>query len=80
MPIIINNKLKIKSIIRNLNKELIFPRRYFSPSLNKVKIIGDYKKFENSEYLSERILCLPMYGSLSESIIKKIARIINASS
>ena len=49
-------------------------------SLNKVKIIGDYKKFENSEYLSERILCLPMYGSLSESMIKKIARIINASS
>ena len=36
------------------------PRRYFSPSLNRVPVMGDPTPMPVAEYLSERILCLPL--------------------
>tara|TARA_Y100000591_G_C21841165_1_gene705727 strand:- start:1442 stop:2527 length:1086 start_codon:yes stop_codon:yes gene_type:complete len=77
MPIIIINKNNVNKLIKKLNKYNIFPRRYFYPSLNKIKIIKDKKNFPISEYLSDRILCLPMYSELKRKDIQKISEIVN---
>ena len=77
MPIIVNSNKKLKNIIQLLNDNNYFPRRYFYPSLNKLKKIAVKQKFVNSEYLAERILCLPLYYGLEDRHIKKICKLIN---
>ena len=76
MPVIIKNKRKMKNLILQFKKKNIFPRRYFYPSLNKVKFLQNRERYKNSEYLSERIICLPMYPQLKNSEIKKISSVL----
>lgn len=64
--------LKVKGA---LNREEIFPRRYFYPSLNRLPYIN-YKAISIAEEISRTILCLPLYFELSECNIEKIAGII----
>lgn len=74
-PIILPNNKALTNVIRALNAQNIFPRRYFYPSLNRL----DYVKKQNapiSEDISERIICLPFYQDLEKNIICKISRII----
>lgn len=74
-PIILpseKNLLKIKSA---LNKQNIFPRRYFYPSLNKLNYVK-YKQMKISENISKRILCLPLYKGLENKTILQISGII----
>lgn len=76
-PIVFKSEKKLKKAISSLAKLKIFPRRYFYPSLNTLKIYGPYKKCSNAENLSKRILCLPQYDSLSKKDILKISEILN---
>lgn len=74
-PLILENEaltLKVKSELEN-NK--IFPRRYFYPSLNTVPLFAG-KELRISESISRRILCLPLYHSLSMEEIDFISRIV----
>ena len=47
-----------------LNKQNIFPRRYFYPSVNVYEDILKIEKMPVSEDISRRILCLPLYYNL----------------
>lgn len=76
-PIVFKNEKKLKKAISSLAKLKIFPRRYFYPSLNTLKINGSYKKCSNAESLSKKILCLPQYDSLNKNDILKISEILN---
>jgi len=75
-PIVFYNKKLKTKVIKNLNKKNIYPREYFDTSLDKI-----YGKFNNNNsiYLSERILCLPVQYDLKYIDIKKICKIINNS-
>jgi dTDP-4-amino-4,6-dideoxygalactose transaminase len=58
-----------------LERDEIFPRRYFSPSLSAL----DYIKPGNtpvSDSIASRILCLPLYHDLSQEEQDMIARIL----
>lgn len=59
-----------------LQKENIVPRRYFHPSLNTYKKIVDYVPMPESESLTDRILCLPLYYALPEETVERIAGIL----
>jgi dTDP-4-amino-4,6-dideoxygalactose transaminase len=59
-----------------LNKEGIFPRRYFYPSLNKLPFLTA-SVMPISDDISKRILCLPLYKGLEQVEIKKIVSIVN---
>lgn len=75
-PVIFETEAQLLSIEKALNKQQIFPRRYFYPSLNTI----DYVKGQSmpiSESIASRILCLPLYVGLETENIKKIVRIIN---
>jgi dTDP-4-amino-4,6-dideoxygalactose transaminase len=75
-PVIFKDEKQTLSIIKILNKENIYPRRYFYPSLNKLPYIKKVQKCPVSENISSRILCLPLYTNLNIKTVKRICKII----
>ena len=75
-PVIFENEKVLIKIQKLLNKENIFPRRYFFPSLNNLPYVSNsYKKI--SDETAKTILCLPLYFNLSKDETDKIISIIN---
>ena len=75
-PVIFESEETLLKVKEALNKENIFPRRYFYPSLNTVKYLNG-EKMPISESVSKRIICLPLYAELQPEIAEKISKIIN---
>lgn len=77
-PIVFKDEETLLKVKAELAKENIYPRRYFYPSLNDLPYIKDKThKVPNSEYISSRILCLPLYDSLELEVQNNIISIIN---
>jgi dTDP-4-amino-4,6-dideoxygalactose transaminase len=75
-PIIFESEEKLLQKLKEFNKQQIFPRRYFYPSLNTINYCnGD--RMVISESIASRILCLPLYLGLIEEDLIKICNIIN---
>jgi dTDP-4-amino-4,6-dideoxygalactose transaminase len=78
MPVLFKNETILNQVIKVLNSNNIFPRRYFYPSLNKVKGISTCnEKLEKAESISTRIICLPLYHQLLNKDIEFISQLIN---
>lgn len=75
-PVIFESEETLLKVKEALNKENIFPRRYFYPSLNTVKYLNG-EKMTISESVSKRIVCLPLYAELQPEIVEKISNLIN---
>ncbi|MFN5629608.1 MAG: DegT/DnrJ/EryC1/StrS family aminotransferase [Bacteroidota bacterium] len=75
-PIILESEKQLLKIQNDLNTKDVFPRRYFYPSLNTIKFVNG-KKMPISESISNRILCLPLYNTLSLKEQEKVIQIIN---
>ena len=75
-PIIFNSEDHLLNVKDELNRKSIFPRRYFYPSLNKLPYV-EYKSMPNSEDISSKILCLPLFYGLEDSILNVIVKILN---
>lgn len=59
-----------------LEKHEIYPRRYFHPSLETLPYIKENYKLVNSESVSKRILCLPLFYDLNIEDQEMIARLL----
>lgn len=77
-PLILDNDQLLLSIESHLNNHNIFPRRYFYPSVNTYEKILDYQLSPVSQDIAERILCLPLYWSLSDENVQRIAFLIKS--
>jgi dTDP-4-amino-4,6-dideoxygalactose transaminase len=75
-PVILETEDQLLVVQNELNKNQIFPRRYFYPSLNTVSYVNNVS-MPISENIASRILCLPLYDSLDNTDALKIAQIIN---
>ena len=75
-PIIFENEKILLKIKNKLNKENIFPRRYFYPSLDTLYYIKPKQFMPISRDISKRILCLPLFDDLKRSYQVKIINII----
>jgi dTDP-4-amino-4,6-dideoxygalactose transaminase len=75
-PVLFVSEEVLLNIQKKLNQAQIFPRRYFYPSLNKVRFI-DGLSMDISENVSSRILCLPLYKDLDKESLKLIVKILN---
>lgn len=75
-PIVFDSENEMKKAISKLNKENIFPKRYFYPSLNTLSYLKKRQKCPNSEYLSSRVLCLPLFGDLKKSKVERICKVV----
>lgn len=76
-PIIFKNEEKLAKALDELGNNNIFPRRYFYPSLNTLPYVAYSVQCPASEGVAKRIACLPLYAGLEESIIRKIAKVLN---
>jgi dTDP-4-amino-4,6-dideoxygalactose transaminase len=77
-PVIFTSEKIREKILGLLNKKEIFPRRYFSPSLDTLDYLGYDEKMAVSDQISRSILCLPLYESLNEEDQDKIIEIVLA--
>ncbi|WP_072878412.1 DegT/DnrJ/EryC1/StrS family aminotransferase [Salegentibacter echinorum] len=75
-PIILEHENALLEKVEILNKEQIYPRRYFYPSLNKLNYVASKKK-EISESIASRILCLPLFAEIEEKTVMRIAKLMN---
>lgn len=75
-PVFFENEKQLLFIQQLLNKEGIFPRRYFYPSLNLLPYI-DKKSCPISEDIASRVLCLPLNHNLPKDDVFNICNIIN---
>ncbi|MBA3026191.1 MAG: DegT/DnrJ/EryC1/StrS family aminotransferase [Sulfurimonas sp.] len=78
-PIVFESEKQLKRVQEALNKEDIFPRRYFYPSLDTLSYIEPKQHMQISRDISKRILCLPIYSELEEKIQNKIIDILKSS-
>ena len=76
-PIIFKTEAELIKKLDELNKNNIFPRRYFYPSLNTLSYISDTNSCPVSEDISRRVICLPLYDSLSLDDVVRICKILN---
>jgi len=77
-PVVFKSEAILIKVQKALNKENIFPRRYFYPSLNKLPYV-ESSCFTIAEDVSKKILCLPIYYRLSSKDMKKIIKLIKLS-
>lgn len=80
MPILFKDKKTRDSIYEKLIKNNFKPRKYFYPLTSDFEYIKKIYKnddLKNASNISGRVLCLPIYPSLSVNIVDKIVRIIN---
>ena len=75
IPLIFKTEDELNHTIENLNKNNIYPRRYFYPSLNTLNYI-EQTNCPISEKIANSIICLPNYHELSKSEIKSICDLI----
>lgn len=74
-PVLFESEAKLLKVKNYLNENEIFPRRYFYPALNRLNYV---KRGKNpiAESVSKRVLCLPLYNSLTLRDVRRIVRLI----
>jgi dTDP-4-amino-4,6-dideoxygalactose transaminase len=75
-PIIFGSEEELLKVMKTLNENQIYPRRYFYPSLNTIEYT-DGKEMPVSESISSRIVCLPLYVGLTNKELENIVSLIN---
>ncbi|MFP5080821.1 DegT/DnrJ/EryC1/StrS family aminotransferase [Pedobacter sp. JCM 36344] len=74
-PVVFESEEVLLKCVSALNKNYIYPRRYFYPSLNTLKYI-DYQVCSNSEAIAKKVLCLPLFYGLRKEDVDFICRIL----
>jgi dTDP-4-amino-4,6-dideoxygalactose transaminase len=77
-PVIFETEEILLKVLKKLNDNNIFPRRYFYPSLNNLPFLK-YKPMQISEDRSNCILCLPLYTGMRFDEVEKIISLIISS-
>jgi len=77
-PVIFNDEASLLKVMAALKEHAIIPRRYFYPSLNKLPYISNGALCTISESTAERVLCLPLFDSITREETEDICKIITA--
>lgn len=74
-PLIFYTPELLVKVFDVLNQNLIYPRRYFYPSLETLPYVQS-NHCEKAKFIAERSLCLPLFDTLTEEDIDMICRLI----
>lgn len=74
-PVILQNEKTLGRLIVALNRENIYPRRYFFPSLTTLPY-APKQRCPIADDIANRILCLPFWADIPEKTMEKVARIV----
>ena len=77
-PIIFETEQSLLIAEQKLNQNMIYPRRYFYPSVNAFSKILAYQPAPISENIAKRIVCLPLYWQLTDKSIHYIIDILSS--
>ena len=75
-PVIFETEKHLLDVLKKMNENNIFPRRYFYPSLNTLNYTQGQSMLI-SESIASRILCLPLFVGLEENLLEKIVSLMN---
>ena len=75
LPIVFESEELLLKVIKVLNENWIYPRRYFYPSLSNLNYVNK-QIVPISEDLSKRVLCLPFFYELTKEEIDLISRLL----
>jgi len=73
--IVFDSEKQLLESIEVLNSNLVYPRRYFYPSLNSLNYV-DNKKMDITENVCKKVLCLPLYYDLTNAEIDMVCRLL----
>ena len=76
-PVLFSTEEDLLKVLKLLNDQGVFPRRYFYPSLNTVPYANGIQMLV-SEAVSSCVLCLPLYVGLDKKEIEQICNLINS--
>ena len=76
-PVLFSTEEVLLKVLKLLNDQGVFPRRYFYPSLNTIPYANGIEMLV-SEAVSSRVLCLPLYVGLEKKEIEQICNLINS--
>jgi dTDP-4-amino-4,6-dideoxygalactose transaminase len=76
--LLLNEEIDINSVIQMFEENKITLRRYFYPSLNKIKYIEKNISLPVSENIANKIIALPNYYTLNDENINKVAKLLNS--
>ena len=74
-PIVLPEESLTLKIIEELNKNWIYPRRYFFPSLGKLNYVKS-QDLPITDSVCNQVLCLPLFHTLTMEEIDLVARIM----
>lgn len=72
-PILLPSESSVLKCLQILRPYQIFPRRYFYPSLNRLRFLTRTNPCPQSEQFSAQVLCLPLAAHSPEESIRLIA-------
>jgi dTDP-4-amino-4,6-dideoxygalactose transaminase len=75
-PLIFNSEKLLLGVQETLNQNWIHPRRYFFPSLEDLPYVHPRSRCKVTDEISRRVLCLPLFDTLTVEEIDMIFRII----
>ena len=77
-PILFNSEKGLNKVLKVLGDNDIYPRRYFYPSLDTMPFINN-QICNISRSISSRVLCMPIYESLTTKEVIKICKLLVSS-
>lgn len=75
-PVIFEDEISLKKAQEALTLNWIYPRRYFFPSLEELPYVPQQANCPIASAISKRVLCLPLYDTLTTEEVDMIFRII----
>lgn len=75
-PIVLESETLLLKVKTTLEQHEVFTRRYFYPSLASALPYLPPKSLDNADYISKRVLCLPLYYDLTLEEVNLICRLI----
>jgi dTDP-4-amino-4,6-dideoxygalactose transaminase len=75
-PLVLRTEEELVRVRATLDGKDIHPRRYFNPAITELPYINRTGECPISESLSHRVLCLPLYHGLEDTVIDEITDII----
>jgi len=76
-PVVFSSEGELVKVERTLNSRNIFPRRYFSPSLDTLPYLNGHQKMPVSNAVSKTILCLPLFFGMDFDVVDLVAETIS---
>jgi len=75
-PLIIESQELLLKVNETLTQHLVYPRRYFYPSLENLPYVKDKSNCQVANSIASRALCLPLFDTLSKEEIDMICRLM----